>query len=398
MSALFWLSLLVMGYTQLGYPLVLRALLLARGGWRARRAARESALPASLREPSSPEPTETETDAPQISIVLVAHNEAGRIEARIENLARCHYAGPRELVVVCGGCTDDTAERARRFQGDLEVRVFEPEEHSSKAAGLNRAVEEARGEILVFADARQQFNVHAIARLVAPFSDPAVAGVSGNLDIAPTEDGAGAGIDAYWKLERWIRKLESDWDSVIGCTGAIYALRRSAFEPLPEDTILDDVVVPMRAVLAGHRVLFETEARAYDPQSLSPEKERRRKIRTLAGNYQTLFRYPEWLWPPRNRLWWQVISHKYLRLTGPFLLALCLLSSAWLARDHALYRVAFIGQLACYALALAGMLFRGIRSPLITAPAGFLFLQWQGLRALFYYLRMRRSPRAGVWS
>lgn len=400
MSVVFWLSLLVMGYAYLGYPLLLRGLIPMRGRGRARQAARERALPASLKNASLVEPMESEKvgDAPLLSIVLVAHNEAERIEARIENLARCHYAGPRELVVVCGGCTDDTAERARRFQGDLGVRVIELRDRSSKASGLNRAVEEARGQILVFADARQQFNVHAITRLVAPFTDPAVAGVSGNLDIAPSEDGAGAGIDAYWKLERWIRRLESDWDSVIGCTGAIYALRRPAFEPLPEDTILDDVVVPMRAVMAGHRVLFETEARAYDPQSLSPEKERRRKIRTLAGNYQMLFRYPEWLSPLRNRTWWQVISHKYLRLAGPFLLAVCLLSSVWLAREQALYRAALIGQSACYVLAFIGMLFRGLRSPLVTAPAGFLFLQWQGVRALFYYLKMRRSPHAGVWS
>ncbi len=406
MSIVFWLSLLAVGYTFLGYPIVLRFFGIVRQWRRARKSAREQVVtvrPSRLRgkgPENPPTPPTRERYAPSLSIVLAAYNEAERIEARIENLAQCDYEGPRELILVCGGCTDDTAERARRWQGkgDLEVRVIEREERSSKASSLNVGVAEARGEILVFADARQRFNRHAIRRLVAPFSDPAVAGVSGNLEIAATEDGTGAGIDAYWKLERWIRKLESEWDSVIGCTGAIYALRRSAFEPLPEDTILDDVVIPMRAVMAGQRVLFESEAIAFDPQNLSPDKERRRKIRTLAGNYQMLFRYPAWLSPTRNRTWWQVISHKYLRLAGPFFLAACLLSSAWLAGEHLFYRIAFLGQVLCYGLAVFGMLFRGIRSPLITAPAGFLFLQWQGLRALFHYLRLRRSPQAGVWS
>ena len=399
MTVIFWLSLLILGYTYIGYPLVLRVLVAWRKQWRARREAREARLPSHLR--GREEPTsegEVTAGPPSISIVLIVYNEAERIDARIENLAQCEYPGQRELIVVCGGCTDDTAERARRGSTRLETRVIEREGRASKAAGLNCGVAEATGEILIFADARQQFNKYAIARLVAPFSDPDVAGVSGNLEIASTEDGAGAGIDAYWKLERWIRRLESDWDAVVGCTGAIYALRRSAFEPLPEDTILDDVVIPMQAVMAGKRVLFESEALAFDPQSLSPEKESRRKIRTLAGNYQMLFRYPEWLSPRRNRTWWQVISHKYLRLAGPFFLAACLIASGWLAQENSFYALAFGGQIFCYLLAAIGMMFRGIRSPMVTAPAGFVFLQWQGLRAFFHYLRLRRSSQAGVWS
>ncbi|MCB1233055.1 MAG: glycosyltransferase family 2 protein, partial [Verrucomicrobiae bacterium] len=370
MSVIFWLSLMVVGYTYVGYPVLLRGIV----EWRQRTRARRLEAEERLKKSSSSKTrwTKAETSAnsgksqpeipPAISIILAAYNEANRIEERIQNLAQCDYAGERELIVICGGCTDDTAERARRWSGEMTVRVIEKTERRSKAVSLNEGVAEARGEILVFADARQRFNRHAIRKLVAAFADPEVAGVSGNLEIAASEDGAGAGIDAYWKLERLIRKLESDLDSVIGCTGAIYALRRSAFEPLPEDTILDDVVIPMHAVMAGHRVLFESDAIAFDPQNLSPDKERRRKIRTLAGNYQMLFRYPEWLSPMKNRTWWQVISHKYLRLAGPFFLAACLLSSAWLARESFFYRLAFLGQLFCYGLAAIGMIFRGIRS------------------------------------
>lgn len=441
MSVVFWLSLLLVGYTYAGYPVLLRALT----GWKRRREIRRAEQEARVlarsksKSPSGPAKPVAgaggEIPPPplpiSVSVVLVVHNEAGRIAERIENLRQCDRSWPTEIIVVCDGCTDDTAARARacdsghgalspvigvvsmglfesaRAASDVAtlpdpgrgpVRVFEQESRLGKASGLNRGVSEARGDIIVFADARQRFNRYAILKLVAPFRDPAVAAVSGNLDIAASEQGTGAGIDAYWRLERYIRRLESEWDSVIGCTGAIYALRRSVYEPLPADTILDDVVIPMRALAGGHRVLFESEAMAFDPQELAPDREKRRKIRTLAGNYQMLFRYPAWLSPGKNRAWWQLLSHKYLRLAGPFFLVACLASSAWLARESLFYRILLGGQVFCYALALLGLMFRAIRSPLFTAPAGFLFLQWQGLRALFHYLRLRRSTESGAWS
>lgn len=403
LTLVFWLSLVVIGYTYAGYPLLLRCLVPLRRGLRERQRRRIHDYEA--RSGKAGVSTIADTDGngtkawPDLTLVLVVYNEANRLRERIDNLAQCDYPGRRELVVVCNGCTDESATVARSWSGEaFPVTVIEQEGRLSKASGLNRGIAEAKGEILVFADARQQFNRHAIRKLVNRFSDETVVAVSGNLEIASSDEGAGAGIDAYWKLERTIRRLESEWDSVIGCTGAIYALRRGAFEPIPEDTILDDVVIPMRAQLAGGRVLFEAEALAYDPQNLAPDSERRRKIRTLAGNYQMLFRYPEWLMPWRNRTWWQVISHKYLRLAGPFFLLACLVSSGFLAWSSDFYRVVFFGQLVCYGLAFLGMSFRGIRSPLVTAPAGFVFLQWQGLRALFHYLRIRRSSEAGVWS
>jgi cellulose synthase/poly-beta-1,6-N-acetylglucosamine synthase-like glycosyltransferase len=186
---------------------------------------------------------------------------------------------------------------------------------------------------------------------------------------------------------------------VIGCTGAIYALRRSAYEPIPEDTLIDDVLVPMQALVRGGRILFEPEAKAYDPQTLAPEQEQRRKTRTLAGNYQLLFRHPSWLLPWRNRCWWQLISHKYSRLAGPFLLALCLVSTAVLARDSIFFRLALAAQSACYLCGLLGLALPRIRRRWLAIPAGFLFLQWQCLRSLAHYLGgLRGGGLPGRWS
>ncbi len=383
---LFWLSLGAVGYAYLGYPLLLRGLnaILRRG------AAAADELPRSASGAS---------DAPSVSFVLVACDEADRIADRLRNLAACVYPGEREIVLVCDGCRDATAERARQADAGIPLRLVEQSERRGKAAGLNLAAAAASGEILVFADARQRFDGEAVARLVAPLRlDPAVAGVSGSLEIEPSSEGAATGIDAYWRLEKFLRREEALLDSVIGCTGAIYALRRSAYEPIPDDTLIDDVVVPMQALVRGGRILFEPAAKAYDPQTLAPERERRRKVRTLAGNYQMLFRYPGWLLPWRNRCWWQLVSHKYSRLAGPFLLAICFIASVALARDSAFFRLALAAQAACYLCGLVGLALPKVRHRWLAIPAGFLFLQWQCLRSLGHYLALsRRREQSGKW-
>jgi len=132
---------------------------------------------------------------------------------------------------------------------------------------------------------------------------------------------------------------ESDLDSAVGCTGAVYALRRACFQPLPEDTLLDDVVEPMLIAAQGKRVRFDATALAYDPQTLDGALEQRRKVRTLAGNFQMLTRYPAWMLPGGHRLWWQLVLHKYLRLAGPFLLMLTLAASLALL-DQPFFKVA----------------------------------------------------------
>lgn len=136
-------------------------------------------------------------------------------------------------------------------------------------------------------------------------------------------------------------------------------------------------------------MLFDPEARAFDPQTLEPERERIRKRRTLAGNFQMLFRYPGWLLPWRNRLWWQLIAHKYLRLAAPFLLALLFASNAAL-RDEPLYRALFIGQCGFYLAALLGLALPRLR--LVSLPAAFVFLNWMTLAGLWHYLRGTRQP------
>src|SRR5262249_51925094 len=126
------------------------------------------------------------------------------------------------------------------------------------------------------------------------------------------------GVGLYWKYEKHIRKSESAIDSTLGATGAIYAMRRSLYQPLPADTVLDDVLTPMRVVLAGYRVVFNDRAHAFDRAAVNADAEARRKVRTLAGNFQILAIEPRLLLPIRNRVWLQYVSHKIGRLVVPY--------------------------------------------------------------------------------
>ena len=372
---LFWFSLSLVAYANIGYP----ALLWVR--CRLRRP--------DVHDGGSP------GEWPMVSVVMIAHNEEKRISWKLRNLLQADYPGELEIIVVCDGCDDATAEETRRFSEEGS-RTIESA-RCGKAEGLNQGVAAARGDILVFADVRQEFDPSAIRRLVMPFSDPSVVGVSGSLEIKAADEGPGKGIDLYWKLEKFIRLAESRIDSCIGCTGAIYALRAGCYRALPPDTLLDDVVAPMCAQLGGGRILFEPEARAYDPQELTAGNERRRKTRTLAGNFQMLFRYPGWLIPARNRLWWQLLSHKYLRLAVPFLLLVCVTSNALLAVSGWLYPALFMVQLVCYLFAFLGMgsVFRRLR--IFSVPGGFLYLQYLCVLGLLRYIRMRVAGKPVGW-
>jgi cellulose synthase/poly-beta-1,6-N-acetylglucosamine synthase-like glycosyltransferase len=172
---------------------------------------------------------------------------------------------------------------------------------------------------------------------------------------ADTEVGEGIGV--YWKYEKWMRRNESRVWSTLGATGAIYALRRACWSPLPEATLLDDVLAPMRAVLAGCRIVFDERAVAYDRASTDAAAESRRKTRTLAGNYQILGQEPRLLLPIVNPVWLQYLSHKVGRLLMPWALIGLFVSSLALAHGQPFYAAALGLQGVFYGLAISEALF-----------------------------------------
>jgi poly-beta-1,6-N-acetyl-D-glucosamine synthase len=343
MEIVFWASVGLVIYVYAGYPLVLAA-------WSRIRRRRQRTGTADL---------------PHVSIVLAVRNEAAQLPGRLENLVALDYPADRvEIVVASDGSTDTTREvvtayaRAGHWPGGTPRVRFVEIGPRGKAAALNAGVAAAQHDVLVFADARQRFAPDAVRRLVAPFEDPEVGGVSGELvldcETGITDSTVRDGVGAYWRYEKWLRARESAIDSTLGATGAIYALRRACWHPLPDGTILDDVLAPMRAVLDGWRVVFEPAARAFDVTAPNAVVESRRKTRTLAGNYQLLALEPRLLVPGVNRVWLQYVSHKIGRLLVPWALFAVLVATLMLAGSSPVYMLAAAAQALFYGMALYG--------------------------------------------
>ena len=374
MTALFWISALIVGYVYVGYPCLLAV-------W-ARIADRR------------PRRVPFGTDGwPSISIIIAARNEAARLPARIANLLSQDYPGRREITVVSDGSTDDPRTALAPFGS--AVRLIEVPA-GGKPLALNAGVAAAQGEILVFADARQQFAPGALTALVSNFSDPGVGGATGELVLDCEQPGVdtsvGDGIGLYWKYEKWLRRNESRVWSTLGATGAIYALRRHCWSPLPDTTLLDDVLAPMRAVLNGCRIVFEEGAVAYDRASADAAAESRRKTRTLAGNYQILAQEPRLLLPFANPVWLQYVSHKIGRLLVPWALVAFFVSTLALAPQHVFFAVVLAAQGIFYGLALSGALFE-VRDRLARVAYTFVVMNVSAVAGLLALRRVREVWR-----
>ena len=360
---LFWGSAVLIAYVYVGYPTLL-------------------AIWARLRPRSRPE-RHVPAEHPAISIVLAARNEGHRLRARLDNLLSLDYPRDRlQIIVVSDGSTDGTPDVLAEYGSSVEPVLLPP---SGKAAALNAGVARARHDILIFADARQTFAPDALQALVAPLADPSVGGVTGELVLGCETSGGrrkatdrreghrrhsergtnrrmpgerrghlastiADGIGLYWRYEKTLRRLETTIGSTLGATGAIYALRRSLWRPLPPDTLLDDVLAPMRAVLAGRRIVFEERATAYDYTPADSSVEARRKIRTLAGNVQLMWLEPRLLLPVVNPVWIQFVSHKLGRLVVPYALVTLLAANIVLAGQHPFFAFTLAAQCLLYLL------------------------------------------------
>jgi poly-beta-1,6-N-acetyl-D-glucosamine synthase len=291
---------------------------------------------------------------PFVSVVMVVRDEEKALLGKLRNLAALDYPQERvELVMVSDGSQDATEQILLQAAKDPKYRTMIFSERKGKASRLNDAVAAAKGEIVLFVDARQELERDALRLLMENFADETVGCASGQLMLGDATSGeTEKGMGIYWQAEKKVRELESASGSVVGATGALYAVRRSLLVAIPPDTILDDVFLPLHVARQGARVVFDARARAWDCPDLGAGREFRRKVRTLTGNYQLLQIAP-WLLGSANPLRFRFICHKLLRLVVPFALAVMLVTSAVV--PGVLYRFAFLTQLLFYALSLLAL-------------------------------------------
>jgi cellulose synthase/poly-beta-1,6-N-acetylglucosamine synthase-like glycosyltransferase len=372
MKWIFWGAASLIAYTYLGYP----GWLWLRSRWR-------------------PRPVRLGTSTPFVSIVMIVRNEAAVLPGKLRNLMQLNYPeNLSEIVVVSDGSSDGTNQILSQHLQDPRVRVITNSTSAGKAAGLNDAIQVVRGEIVVFTDARQEIEPDAVRLLVQNFSDPTVGCASGELMLGDPDSGEAAkGIGLYWRIEKKIRELESASASVVGATGALYAVRRNLLVTLPPETILDDVYIPLYVVRQGARVVFDERARAWDLPDLGAGHEFARKVRTLTGNYQ-LMQLAPWLLSNANPVRFEFVSHKLLRLIVPFALAVALITSL-LVREP-IYGAAFVVQLAFYGLSMLAMvqLKRGVLARMADAAFTFVVLNTAAVVAFANFVTGRKA----AWS
>ena len=330
MTWMFWIAVGVIAYACGGYLLWLSI----RAFWR-------------------PWPSQRGACEPFISFVMVVRNEETVLRDKLRNVLEVDYPQERsKIVVVSDGSTDGTEAILREAARNPRVHVLLHQLARGKASGLNDAMNVAQGEIVIFTDARQKIERGAVRLLLENFADPQVGAVSGELMLGDPEGGEyGRGLGLYWRTEKWVRELEAASGSVVGATGALYAVRRELVPLVPQETILDDVFIPMNVARRGFRVGFDPRARAWDTPNLGREREFRRKVRTLTGNYQ-LVQLAPWLLRAENPLRVAFISHKLIRLVLPLALAVALVTSGLV--PGLFYRTFFWLQVGFYALSLLG--------------------------------------------
>lgn len=374
--AAFWVSAFLLFYAYLGFPLLLALRSLVR-----RRASAPRRAPAE----------------PTASLVIVAHNEAATIAAKVRNAFALDYPVDRLEVIVASDGSDDGTDEIVADLARPGLRLLTLP-RAGKIPALNAAVAQATGEILVFSDANSMYASDALRALVAPFADPTVGAVGGNQRYLPGDDGHIAGLSErlYWAYDRALKRMQSDAGHMTAATGAIHAIRRRLFQPVPPG-VSDDFMTSTRAITCGYRLVFEPDAVAYETVAPSAEAEFQRKLRIIVRGLRGLWVRRELFNPLRYGFYSvQLFSHKGLRWSACWLLLVLLGSSLSLHSAGGFYGFAARAQVAFYACAALGLALR--RSPVtghrafkaFGIPFYFTMANYAALRAWVQVLHGRR--------
>jgi cellulose synthase/poly-beta-1,6-N-acetylglucosamine synthase-like glycosyltransferase len=375
MTLIFWGAVILIVYTYILFPVLVffRGLL-----WR--------------------RPYQSAEITPRVSLIIAAHNEAKTIGAKLDNILSLNYPRDRlEVVIASDGSNDDTDAIVGGY-AEQGVRLLSLP-RQGKAPALNAAVAAASGEILIFSDANSMYAPDAIAALVRPFTDPEVGGVAGNQcylakrGTSVTHDGE----HTYWNFDRILKRFQSQAGNAISATGAIYAIRRSLFRPVPAG-VTDDFVTSTRVIAQGYRLVFAPNAVAYEPVAVSSGAEFGRKVRVITRGLRAVLVMRELLNPFRYGFYaLQLFSHKVLRRLVVFPLLILLLVSPLLWGNGLFYQVVALAQVVFYGCGALGMLLGGTplgRLKLFTVPFFFCMVNAASLVAT---LNILRGYRIELW-
>jgi biofilm PGA synthesis N-glycosyltransferase PgaC len=346
---IFWSAVIILGYTYLGYPVLIAVLARLK--------------PRGLTG-------EEASELPRVSLIIPAHNEEKVIGEKIENSLSLDY--PEELfsiVIVSDGSTDRTNEIISEFASNPRIRLIQYQPRKGKAHALNIGVSISESGIIVFSDANIRYEPDSIRMLVRNFSAPSVGCVCGKVLLEKAKDSTeplGEGI--YMRYERFIHQNESRFHTMIGTDGAMYAIRSELFKPLPEDAIVDDFIIAMSVLENNYRIVYEPKAIGYEEAASSVGQEFKRKVRMIAGGFQAIGILGPVLNPLLHPIvFFQFVSHKLFRWLAPVFMLAVLVANVFLLSGH-FYQLILLAQLLFYSLAVIAAIRESIRK-----------------RALFYF-------------
>jgi len=384
MKAIFWLSLFIVFYTFAGYGFFLYFLIRIKRVFKGK-----PVIPVTI-----------DDLLPDCTLVVAAYNEELLIEQKIANCLQLNYpTGKLKLLFISDGSSDKTQEIISRYP---QVQLLHQPERAGKIAAVHRAMEHVNTEIVVFTDANTFLNPEAITRICRHYTDKTVGAVAGEkrVQIDENADASAAGEGFYWKYESALKKWDSELYSVVGAAGELFSVRRSLYQDVPADTVLDDFMISMLIATKGYRIIYEPEAYAIETASENVSEELKRKIRIAAGGIQSILRLKSLFNPFKYPvLSFQYISHRVLRWTvTPFLLILVFILNAILAfkPDETFYVLIFAAQILFYLLALLGLVMekRHIRIKVLFIPYYFCVMNYAVLMGIIRYFTKKQSA---IW-
>jgi len=377
LETIFWICIFIVFYSYLGYGIVIYILVNIKNKFT----------------------TNVKYDLqfePEVTLVVPCFNEAEYIEDKIKNSLLLDYPQNKlKLIFISDGSSDDTHERIKKYP---TIVALHENERSGKAVAMNRAMKFVTTPIVAFCDANTILNKEAIRELVKHYKDPHVGAVTGEKRIISTnkEGASTAGEGIYWKYESLLKKLDSDFYSVVGAAGELMSYRTVLYKELPLDTLLDDLMQSMQIALNGYRVIYEKNAWAAETASANVKEELKRKIRISAGAWQSMLRLGKAFNPFHNfKLFFAFISHRVLRWTlAPFsLLILIIINILLLKSGNIIYTTFFFMQIAFYALALLGWYLENkkIKVKVLFVPYYFFIMNLCVFLGLFRFLKGNQS-------
>jgi len=373
LKIIFWAGVAALAYTYVGYPLLLLVLSRIRG---------HKVLTASC--------------TPSITIIITAYNEERDLAAKLNNTLELDYPKDKLEIIVASDCSSDATDRIATSFADRGVRLHRQTQRLGKTAAQNAAVELASGEVILFSDATTLYRPDVLKTMVRNFADPSICCVAGQLIyVDPSNSGVGHGAVSYWSYEVFLKQHESQVRSLIGVSGCLYAVRRSAYVPLYHEAC-SDFIIATKMVEQGLRAVYEPAAICEEQTNRRADKEFAMRVRVITQTYNDLWRHRHMMNPLRGGIYAvELLSHKVMRYLVSVFLLLILVSSILLATSSTFYFAILLAQIVCYVFALGGYLLQrlGVHTKLLALPHYFLLANLAATVAFYKFLRGERYAR-----